>query len=217
MNRKSCIIYHESCIVCRRSCILHPASCIMRSGFTLIELLVVIGIIGVLAIALGFSFEGWQGRYRVESRIKEVESDLNKARSRAMQRNRAHFVTLTATQYTIQEDIDPWPDGDGDLTAADDVRPIAPAVYNDPIPLLQKTLDYNEPITWNGDAEIEFTARGLSNDNKTICLFTDFDGDTVSDVDPDYDCLVISQTRISIGKLNSQVAGDCGTAICDAR
>lgn len=184
-----------------------------KSGFTIIELLVVISVIGILAIALGFSFEGWQGRYKVESQIKDVESDLMKARTRAMQRNRAHFVTLTANQYTIQEDLSPWPDGDGTLTAADDVRP---AGYNDPIPLLQKTLNFNEPITWNGDAEIEFTTRGLSNDNKTICMFTDFDGDTVSDVEPDYDCLVISQTRINMGKLNSQT-GACDAANCIQR
>ncbi|MEW6713991.1 MAG: GspH/FimT family pseudopilin [Nitrospirota bacterium] len=194
---------------------MNPASCIMRSGFTIIELLVVISVIGILAIALGFSFEGWQGRYKVESQIKDVESDLMKARARAMQRNRAHFVTLTANQYTVQEDLSPWPDGDGTLTAADDVRP---AGYNDPIPLLQKDLNLPYVLTWSdaADTEIEFTTRGLSNDNKTICLFTDFDGDGDSDVEPDYDCLVISQTRINMGKLNSQT-GACDAANCIQR
>jgi prepilin-type N-terminal cleavage/methylation domain-containing protein len=188
-----------------------------NSGFTLIEMLVVIGIIGILAIALGFSFEGWQGRYRVESTIKDVESDLMKARARAMQRNRGHFFTLAANQYTMQEDLSPWPDGDGDLTAADDVRP---AGYNDPIPLLQKDVDAPYTLTWNGNAEIEFTTRGLyvveppPNDTKTICMFTDFDGDLDSDVEPDYDCLVISQTRIILGKLRRQdtAGGLCSVA-----
>jgi prepilin-type N-terminal cleavage/methylation domain-containing protein len=179
-------------------------------GFTLIELLVVTGIIGILAIALGFSFEGWQGRYRVESRIKEVESDLNKARSRAMQRNRVHFFSLDADlprQYTVYEDTDPGPDGNRSLDTALDTT----------LPTYPKTIEYD--LSWNGggDTVVTFDTRGLISPERSICIFTDFDGDTESDVDPDYDCLVISQTRISIGKLNSQVAGDCGTAICDAR
>jgi prepilin-type N-terminal cleavage/methylation domain-containing protein len=81
-------------------------------GITLIELVTVISIIGVLAIALGFEFKGWIDRYRVEVQINELYVDLMNARMRAMQRNRAHFVSLAQTEYTVQEDIDPWPDGD---------------------------------------------------------------------------------------------------------
>lgn len=173
------------------------------NGITLIELIVVITIIGILIVALGFSYQGWIGGYRIESQVKEMYVDLMNARTRAMQRNRAHFMTLTTTQYTVQEDISPWPDGDGDLTAADNVRP---AGYNDPIPLLQKTLDIERPITWNGDAEIEFTARGLSNDDKTICSNTD--------ANADYNCIIISRTRINMGKLTTTIpdGGVCASS-----
>lgn len=182
-------------------------------GFTLIELIIVISIIGILVIALGFSFQGWIGGYKVESQIKEMYVDLMNARARAMERNRMHFVGLVTTQYTVQEDISPWPDGDGLLTAADNTRPTG---YTDPIPLLQKNLDSRYPITWSdiADLQIDFTKKGLSTDNKTICIFTDFDGDKKSDYNPDYDCIVISSTRINTGELKKQDT-DGGTCISD--
>ena len=47
-----------------------------NSGVTLVELLVVVSIIGVLIIAMGFSYEGWVGNYRLESMTKELYFDL---------------------------------------------------------------------------------------------------------------------------------------------
>ena len=73
-------------------------------GITLIELIVVISIIGILAVALGFTFQGWMGGYRIESQTKEMYVDLMNARARAMQRNRSHFVVVTANDYQIFED-----------------------------------------------------------------------------------------------------------------
>ncbi len=69
-------------------------------GITLVELIIVLSIIGILAVALGFEFTGWMGRYRVESQVKEMYVDLMNARARAMQRNRMHFVNFPNT--TIQ-------------------------------------------------------------------------------------------------------------------
>src|SRR4030043_1106571 len=101
-------------------------------GFTLIELIIVISIIGILAIALGISFQGWIGRYKIESEFKEMYVDLMNAKTRAMSRNRTHFVTLTTTQYTIWEDINTWPNGDGLLNGAGANDSVRPAGYNNP-------------------------------------------------------------------------------------
>ncbi len=65
-----------------------------EDGVTLIELIVVVSVIGILVVALGFTFQGWMGRYKVESQMKEMYIDLMNARARAMQRNRMSFCGL---------------------------------------------------------------------------------------------------------------------------
>ncbi len=180
-------------------------------GFTLIELIIVISIIGILAIALGISFQGWIGRYKIESEFKEMYVDLMNAKTRAMSRNRTHFVSLTTTQYTIYEDTNTAPDGNGTLETASDTQ------------VLQKNLDANHPITWSNVAniQIEFNTRGILcerdamsnlciNDDKVICSNTD--------IESDYDCIVISASRVNLGKLTTRIPGGaCDDANCVAR
>jgi prepilin-type N-terminal cleavage/methylation domain-containing protein len=170
-------------------------------GITLIELIIVVSVIGILVVALGFSFQGWIGGYNVERGIKEMYIDLMNARARAMQKNRVHFVTLTPTQYTIYEDTNPALDGNGTLETASDLK------------VLQKNLDSRYPITWSdiSDTQIDFTKRGLSNDTKTICSNTK--------ADADYNCIEISASRINIGKLTTKIpdGGACLSDNCVAK
>lgn len=170
-----------------------------NEGVTLIELLVVISVIAILVVALGYSFQGWRGRYKVESEIKEMYVDMMNARARAMQRNRVHFVSLTTGSYAVYEDTSPAPDGDGNLDTATDTR------------LVEKNFEPSHPITWDGAAEIDFTQRGLSNVSETICSNTDFDAD--------YDCILISTSRVNLGKLNTSIpdGGACDDANCEAK
>lgn len=161
-------------------------------GVTLIELLVVISVIGILAVALGFSYVGWQGRYKVEKAIKEIHTDLMTARSMAMTRNRDYFVTFPAvTSYSVIADAD-------DDGVADDAA----------LPTFPKTLEY--PVnSWTGGT-IVFDRRGIVEPSLTPT------GNTIrltvpADVDPDYDCIAISQTRIAMGKWNGT------TSLCDVK
>jgi Tfp pilus assembly protein FimT len=179
-------------------------------GITLMELIVVITVIGILIVAFGLTFQGWLARYKVESEMKDMYADLMNAKARAMNRNRVHFVDFTATQYTISEDIDPWPNGDGFLTSNDSNRP---AGYTDQIPFLQKDLEQNYPITWSdpADTQISFNSTGLSSEDKTICSSTNNEAD--------YNCIVISATRINIGQLITRIpdGGACDANNCTER
>jgi prepilin-type N-terminal cleavage/methylation domain-containing protein len=165
-------------------------------GITLTELLVVIAVVGILVIALSFSFQGWMGRYRVESQIKTIHVDLMNARATAMTRNRFYLADFpTTTSYRIR--VDTNEDNLPLVVAGDTILPTYP-----------KTVEY--AVTWAGGT-IQFDKKGIVQPSATplggtICVFTT--------TDPDYDCIVISQTRIIMGKLNSQAAGDCDSAHC---
>ncbi len=171
-----------------------------NDGITLIELLVVITIIGILAVALGFSFQGWIGGYRIESQVKEMYVDLMNARARAMQRNRLHFVTLAATQYSTYEDTNPAPDGNETLETAvgGDTR------------LVQRNTDYTIiPALAFGATTFNFNRSGLISLSGSIRL------DSLdSTVTPDYDCIVLSPTRINMGKWEECDAGNPGNECC---
>jgi len=179
---------------------------IKNQGITLIELIIVISIIGILAVALGFEFSGWMGGYRVESQTKEMYVDLMNARARAMQRNRTHFVRLNdSTSYSIYEDdsdgTNKVPDGDGTLQLG------TGSSADTELPTFHRTVEYN--LDWNNNAitspiRLTFNTRGLATTLGSLSIFVDRDGDDKKDVDPDYDCIVISATRINMGNLNDK-------------
>ena len=159
------------------------------SGMTLIELIIVISIIGILLVVLGLGFSGWTGKYKVESQINELYADLMDARVRAMQKKRVHFVVLTPNSYSIVEDTYPPPDGNGKREADSDTL------------ILDKDTTYTLiPGLSSGAADFSFNPRGLISDEGNIRLD--------SEVNPDYDCIVLSATRINMG-LYDRDNGEC--------
>lgn len=149
-----------------------------EEGITLIELIIVISIIGILVVALGFSFQGWMGGYKIESQVKEMHADLMNARVRAMQRNRAHFVVVTANNYQIFEDIN-------ENNVNDDA---ALAGWTTP-----KALQY---AVASGAGTVTMSTRGIVSPNGTIQF-------NIGTNTPDYDCIVLFATRINMGKWNT--------------
>jgi len=186
-----------------------------KDGFSLIELLVVMIITGILATLGTVSFTGWVRKHDIESQVREIYTDLMNARLTAMHQNRTHFITLSANQMRAYEDNDPAPNGDGSLTLGSD-NPLClwerkrDEVVDAACPF-SGSLSYKNlrfPATWNGTATLEFNARGLSNSDKSICVF--------STHNPSYDCIVVSTTRIRMGKIINQ-GGGCNSGNCEQR
>ena len=167
-----------------------------NSGVTLIELLIIVSIIGVLVVAMGFSYEGWMGNYRIESQTKELYFDLTDARTNAMTRHRMHFVTLDTQQYTIIEDTSPWPDGNTILEPADNQ-------------ILQRRYEYNYQLGVVGAAllpqTITFNTRGIMSWAPAVNEMT---FRFINTRDPDLDCIVIEQSKIWMGEYNPATV-DC--------
>lgn len=170
-------------------------------GVTLIELLVAISIVGVLAVALGFSYVGWQGSYKVEKATKDIYSDLMTIRSLALTRQLNYFADFpTTTSYRVLADAN-------DNSVADDA----------PLPTFPKTIEY--VISSNAGGTLTFDKRGLISSPAltspdveiAICLATT--------ADPDYDCIKVSQTRFFTGKLTTQISGGgaCNATNCVAK
>jgi prepilin-type N-terminal cleavage/methylation domain-containing protein len=184
-----------------------------NDGVSLIELLVVVSIIGLLIIAMGFSYEGWMGNYRLESQTKDLYFDLADARSNAMSHNRVHWVVLEEQQYTIYEDTNPAPDGDGVLNIAADTQ----VVPTPPNP--GKRYEYGFRLQGLGAAAlpqtITFNTRGLMDwvpAGQDIRFWFISPPDSLGrDRDPDFDCIVIERSKIWTGEY------DQTNLICERR
>ena len=164
-----------------------------KKGFTLIELLLVVIVMGILLSIAYISSRTWINRYKSEGQMKALYTDMANARLNAMDTKRMFFVVLTSGlngSYTIYEDTNPSPDGDGALQAGND------RVF------IRTSLGY--PILFDGGGQIDFNtegvARRLAGDLQTTIRL---DYATIGEsFGATYDCLVVSATRIRMGVWN---------------
>lgn len=160
-----------------------------RGGFTMVEVMIAIAIVGIVVVLAVGTFQGMNEKYRVEGETKQMFSDMMDARARAMQRNRAFFVRINASNYTTYEDTSPGPDGNGSWENAD-------------------TLVANETMTHTivtdnlagGASTFRFNRNGIASVTGFIRLS--------STVRPDYDCITIRETRVKLGQYDA-AGGTC--------
>ncbi len=159
-----------------------------KNGFSLTELIVVVAIIVIMGGIVGLNMKTWLGKARVEEQVKRMYADLVSARTQATTVNRDHFLRLNLglNQYQVWDDTNPGPDGNGQLetTAPADTR-ILQVTCSDPI---WTDIGVTPP-------QITFDTRGLISPGGSIRITSTFE--------PAIDCVVLSSTRIRMGRWNN--------------
>jgi hypothetical protein len=129
-----------------------------------------------------------------------------------MHQNRTHFIKLEGNKLKAYEDTN----DNGNLEeGSDGHRCMWERKRDDPADAScpgNASLSFKDlkkfPIVWSdiSTTTLEFNPRGLYNTPipKTICVFSTYN--------PSYDCIIVSQTRINIGKLKNQIDG-CNSGI----
>jgi prepilin-type N-terminal cleavage/methylation domain-containing protein len=153
---------------------------VKEDGFTITELIVVVAIVAILAGIVGMNTSSWLGKARVEEQVKRMYSDLTTARMRAMTHNRLHFVRLNTVlnRYQVWDDTSPGPDGSLAVETADD--------------RLLVQVDCRDQLSTDLGGEFNFNTKGFASLDGTVRI--------VSTYEPGVDCIVVSSTRIRIGR-----------------
>lgn len=73
-----------------------------KNGFSITELIVVIAIIAIAASIATLDFRSFQTRYGINAQVSEMASDFNDARIASQQKKRWHGINITANSYTFR-------------------------------------------------------------------------------------------------------------------
>lgn len=159
-------------------------------GYSLPEMIVTLAVMSILLAIAGISGKQWINKYNAESQLRVMHADLLQTRTKAMERNRLHFVVITANNYRIVADVNDTggtaPDA-VDLAAAPPATPLRyPATLSVTLIIDQKGLVATSTSSLSSLPDIKFNTAGVT---------------------PEYDCFQVYATRINLGKQDG--GGNC--------
>lgn len=199
-------------------------------GLTLVELLIVIVIIAALGAISIWYIKGIKQSTSIRKQTSDLFSDLTSTQISALTNKKTYFVqfgtnpTDKIERYSIYEDTNPAPDGDGLLDSSDTRLggfPKKTTPYNIKVTTKDGSTACTDPsilgatapatmtdisggIVTNVKTTISFDTQGLANVYKAIILFKYLTTDVANTVTkPEYDCIVIEKTRILRGAWDS--------------
>lgn len=122
-----------------------------NSGFTLMEMMMVVAIITISAAVTGFSLKSMLPDLRLSQAARDLKSDLNMARLRAIKENKPVSITfdLDHQRYLVFIDIE----GNGSLDAEDTLVKTVRMTHG--ISILSASFHFGEP--W-----VKYDTRGLT-------------------------------------------------------
>ncbi|RLA84714.1 MAG: hypothetical protein DRG40_05585 [Deltaproteobacteria bacterium] len=154
-----------------------------KEGVTFLELMVVIAIVAILALLALPGLGQWKRKYDVETTIRDMYNALNEARMRAFSEKRVcglWWSGSTVSQIELRCDSD----ADDSITDAGGFD----RVWTKTLKIALNTSFTNNICTFSG--------KGFANIDNTSENFRY----GATDVDAEYDCVVIGRTRIKMGE-----------------
>lgn len=171
-------------------------------GFSLLELMVVVIIVGILAGMSVFGYRNFTIKNEINNQTRAIYADLIKLRMMAMRQNRMTFMELAPNNYVGYMDSN-----DNNLLDTGTDAVVLQASKNPDVSFTSHGV-FVHPISYSGGGFISFDSRGFSNTTTSICIF--------SNVNPTYDCIKVSRTKINIGKIKNQSSG-CNETNCETQ
>lgn len=155
---------------------------------------------------------GWAARYAADWTAIQASQPLNWG---------AVAVTTDTTINTLSRRIE-LPNNTATLAGLLSARDVAPGSGNsfvlgfDKRGIIRNMRGLPAAITNIENANAFPPSVPAPGSELSICIFTDYDNNKISDYDPDYDCINIIDTKISMGKLTTQNTngGTCDAANC---